>query len=182
MINLIASHARVVVPRSARAPRLRAWPRPQVQNGMLRAHMRERERRAWSRLLIKHGTCRAHTVDHLFLGARATYTWARSSTVSNTKTTSTAANVPGELLCDMATRQKVPAACTMLVQMSVRVTLFGAPPQKEGFRVRHGSGKWLALGQPGGVGRGQGSCVRHGRGRSLALGQATRWCATLHRA
>ena len=50
--------------------------------------------------------------------------------------------------------------------MSVRVNLFGAPPLKdfearppkksEGFRVRHGSGKWLALGQPGGVGRGQG--------------------------
>ena len=57
------------------------------------------------------------------------------------------------------------------------------PPKKsEVFRVRHGSGKWLALGQPGGVGRGQGFCVRHGRGRSLALGQATRWCATLRRA
>ena len=45
-----ASHARV--PRSAQAPRLRAWPRSQIQHGMLRAHMRERERRAWPRPLI----------------------------------------------------------------------------------------------------------------------------------
>ena len=80
----------------------------------------------------------------------------------------------------------------LCASLSLSLSLFGAPPQKdfearppkksEGFRVRHGSGKWLALGQPGGVGRGQGFCVRHGRGRSLALGQATRWCATLRRA
>ena len=98
-------------------------------------------------------------------------------------------------------RKRAPrlATPTYLVQCSfnclcasLSLSLFGAPPQKdlearppkksEGFRVRHGSGKWLALGQPGGVGRGQGFCVRHGRGRSLALGQATRWCATLRRA
>ena len=98
-------------------------------------------------------------------------------------------------------RKRAPrlATPTYLVQCSfnclcasLSLSLFGAPPQKdfearppkksEGFRARHGSGKWLALGQPGGVGRGQGLCVRHGRGRSLALGQATRWCATLRRA
>ena len=81
---------------------------------------------------------------------------------------------------------------TVCARLSLSLSLFGAPPQKdfearplkksEGLRVRHGSGKWLALGQPGGVGRGQGFWVRHGRGRSLALGQATRWCATLRRA
>ena len=48
--HLSSSHARV--PRSAQAPRLRAWPRSQIQHGMLRAHMRERERRAWPRPLI----------------------------------------------------------------------------------------------------------------------------------
>ena len=51
------SHRPSHFPRSARVPRLA--PRPQIQHGMLRAHMRESERRAWPRPLIKHGTLRA---------------------------------------------------------------------------------------------------------------------------
>ena len=35
-------------------------------------------------------------------------------------------DIPGELLCDLATRQKVHVACKMFVQLSVRVSLFGA--------------------------------------------------------
>ena len=36
-------------------------------------------------------------------------------------------DVPGELLCDMATRQKVHAALTMSIRLPVCITLFGAP-------------------------------------------------------
>jgi hypothetical protein len=51
-INICRAASNTRVPRFAQAPRLRAWPRSQIQHGMLRAHMRERERRAWPRPLI----------------------------------------------------------------------------------------------------------------------------------
>ena len=104
-------------------------------------------------------------------------------------------NVPGELLCDMATRQKVPAACTMLVQMSVRVTLFGAPPQKDfearlqknqkafAYGTEAGSGSHLANQEASGAGKayayGTGA---GGRSHLAKLRDGARHCAELYAA
>ncbi len=48
----LISHATPSSPVTPDARERRAWPRSQIQHGMLRAHMRERERRAWPRPLI----------------------------------------------------------------------------------------------------------------------------------
>ena len=104
-------------------------------------------------------------------------------------------DTPGELLCDMATRQKVPAACIMLVQMSVRVTLFGAPPQKDfearlqqnqkafAYGTEAGSGSHLANQEASGAGKafayGTGA---GGRSHLAKLRDGARHCAELYAA
>ena len=95
----------------------------------------------------------------------------------------------------MATRQKVHAACTMLVQMSVRVTLFGAPPQKDfearpkinqkavAYGTETGSGSHLVNQEASGAGKafayGTGA---GGRSHLAKLRDGARHCAELYAA
>ena len=82
-------------------------------------------------------------------------------------------DVPGELLCDMATRQKVHAACTMPAQLSVHISLSLAPrPKKISKHAPKKNQKAFAYGTGAGGGSHLADQEASGAGKTAGAGKA----------